>query len=105
MSDLISRSELLNYLDKETNGIPIDAEKYNIDPNVVDGMIAAAEAFTNKVKKQPTAYDIDKVVEELKKESYAIMLDGAVVASKEVVIDAEIAIEIVKRGGSDEKGV
>ena len=50
---------------------------------------------------QPTAYDVDKVVAELEKESYTIMLDGALVASKEVVIDAKRATEIVKQGGKE----
>ena len=69
MSDLISRSELINYLDKERKQITIDSEKYNIDSNVVDGMVSALQAFENKVKEVESAYDIDKVVEEL--ESFA----------------------------------
>lgn len=45
---------------------------------------------------QPTAYDVDKVVEQLEKESYQEFCD-----SERIVIMAD-AIEIVKAGGKDE---
>ena len=54
-----------------------------------------------EIRNMPTAYSVDKVVEELEKESYTIMLDGTLVASKEVVIDAKRATEIVKQGGKE----
>lgn len=65
MSDLISRSELLKSINEEAKKIPIDAEKYHIDTKVTDGMNATLKAITNIVKEQPTAYDTDKVIEEL----------------------------------------
>ena len=65
MNDLISRSELLKSINEEAKKIPIDAEKYHIDTKVTDGMNATLKAITNIVKEQPTAYDTDKVIEEL----------------------------------------
>ena len=101
MSDLISRSELLKAMDtwdkfgydEHNRLIKIDRTNEEYVPYV------HYEDMVKCVNDMPTAYDIDKVVEELEKESYAIMLDGALVASKEVVIDAKRAIEIVKQGG------
>ena len=66
MADLISRSELLKIIEDEEQGLPIDAEKYHVDKNVVDGMKASLSAIKNIVTEQPTAYDVEKVVEELK---------------------------------------
>ena len=83
MSDLISRSELISRIESEYR-------EYGEDYDV--------EQILGDIEDMPTTYDIDKVVEELEKESYTIMLDGALVASKEVVIDANRAIEIVKQG-------
>lgn len=45
----------------------------------------------------PTAYDIDKVVEELEEASELILLKGHIYSSK--LLDIEQAIEIVKAGG------
>ena len=104
MSDLISRSELLKAMgtwdkfgyDEHNRLIKIDRTNEEYVPYVhYEDMVKCGNDM-------PTAYDVDKVVEELEKESYAIMLDGALVASKEVVIDAKRAIEIVKRGGVDD---
>ena len=102
MSDLISRSELINYLDKERKQIPIDSEKYNIDSNVVDGMVSALQAFENKVKEVESAYDVDKVVEEL--ESFSKLAEDRWTngTSKYAYQEHKCwvkAIEIVKHGG------
>ena len=94
MSDLISRSELINYIDKERKQIPIDSEKYNIDSNVVDGMVSALQAFENKVKEVESAYDVDKVVRQLNLESIG--------SSIQVSLGLLRAIEIVKQGGVSE---
>lgn len=97
MGDLISRSELLKIIEDEEQGLPIDAEKYHVDKNVVDGMKASLSAIKNIVTEQPTAYDIDKIVEELEEVAY-------VHEDVNSFIDLEDAIEIVKRGcvGTDD---
>lgn len=65
MGDLISRSKLLKKIEDEEQGLPIDAEKYHVDKNVVDGMKASLSAIKNIVTEQQTAYDVEKVVEQL----------------------------------------
>ena len=104
MSDLISRSELINYIDKERKQIPIDSEKYNIDSNVVDGMVSALQAFENKVKEVESAYDVDKVVKDLEEIRAKKTCNKEKCDTKEIcricVIDD--AIEIVKQGGKEQ---
>lgn len=94
----------------------IDADKFveymaeKCDPNaVLDPIILAV--IRGAVKEQPTAYDVDKVVEQLEKEMQTstsakteaiIGMCGASAnhyAGKEYAY--EIAIEIVKGGGVD----
>lgn len=96
MNDLISRSELLKSINEEAKKIPIDAEKYHIDTNVIDGMNATLKAITNIVKEQPTAYDVDKVVEGLEKQSKPL---GIGFIPDERYIKEKKAIEIVKQCG------
>ena len=68
MSDLISRSEVNDVID--------ELEVYTCGrPNTmkVEVSVLQLQRFINKLKNIPTAYDIDKVIEELEKladESY-----------------------------------
>ena len=96
MSDLISRSELLKEVEKYKFGaISDDAEREYIKKTILDFIIC-----------QPTAYDIEKVVEEFeqKKEEVQRMRNTCVALSDLEVCDIENvtykrAIEIVKQGG------
>lgn len=67
MSDLISRSALLAYLENEKRKIKADSKKYRMHEEAVAGMKASLQAIENKVNEMPTAYDVKKVVAELKK--------------------------------------
>ena len=80
MSDLISRSELIKVLkDRATNeSIMGYMTAYDVTNSIIDG-----------VEEQPTAYDIDKVVEEIES-------DGN---NTDICISKIKAIEIVKQGG------
>ena len=81
MSDLISRSQLLKEI--ETWG-------------------GCVEALHEYIQKMPTAYDIDKVVEELEKESKRWEDSGKEYEDKcEIAVGTGLryAIEIVKHGG------
>ena len=97
MSDFISRSELLKSINEEAKKIPIDAEKYHIDTNVIGGMNATLKAIANIINEQPTAYDVDKVVEGLETDS-SVKLYGSR-NSDNYMIPVNRAIEIVKKGG------
>lgn len=98
MGDLISRSELLKIIEDEEQGLPIDAEKYHVDKNVVDGMKASLSAIKNIVTEQPTAYDVEKVVEQLGNVAFErYNADGM---GGEKVVNLDDAIEIVKQVGA-----
>ena len=92
MSDLISRSEVNNVVD--------ELEVYTCGrPNTmkVDISVLQLQRFINKLKNIPTAYDIDKVVEELEK-AKTISVDigfGTIINT----IRKGVVLEIVKQGG------
>ena len=73
--------------------------------DVLTAMQSSLRAFENQIEEQPTAYDVDKVVEKLKSEKKVISCvdnefqRGAKNGNNYVL---NMAIEIVKRGGTDE---
>lgn len=90
MSDLISRGELLKrfLVNKDGHRIPErDCDNLEVTVSIKD--------VKTIIKEQPTAYDIDKIVDELEKreEHYVEMLDWQ---CQSAICDA---IEIVKHGG------
>lgn len=88
MSDLISRSGLVKVLkDRATNeAIMGYMTAYDVTNSIID-----------EVEEQPTAYDIDKVVEELETDS-SVKLYGSG-NSDNYLIPVKRAIEIFKQGG------
>lgn len=100
MSDLISRSELLKrfYVNKDGHRIPErDCDNFEVTVSIKD--------VKTIIKEQPTAYDIDKVVEELEKlQTYnmscvTLMSDLQRNGVCRHYICLEDAIKIVKQGG------
>ena len=104
MSDLISRSPLLQAMDK----------RYKEKKDIVSNNLAEGFAQMEKlIKEQPTAYNVDKVVEELEdkakdRRNRAYMIPNAEVSlfaqyllGMSVGLENE-AIEIVKGGGVNE---
>ena len=92
MSDLISRSELLKrfLVNKDGHRIPErDCDNLEVTVSIKD--------VKTIIKEQPTAYDIDKIVEELETDS-SVKLYGSQ-NSDNYMIPVKRAIEIVKNGG------
>ena len=101
MSDLISRSELLRYMENTELSQFIDEinkgnDNYNSTP------------LYDYVKEMPTAYSVDEVVEELEKAKHEIASEDYCrsINDKEKCVGrncfeccAEYLIEIVKQGG------
>lgn len=100
MSDLISRSALIG-----------EINMWAMQCNAIDSIVML-QAVVDVIEKQPTAYDVDKVVEELEDKLYesssahaeAVMGMCGVSASG---YSGEIsaygkAIEIVRKGGVNE---
>lgn len=101
MSDLISRSEVNDVIDElevYTSGRPNTMK--------VEVSVLQLQRFINKLKNIPTAYDVDKVVEELNKiKKYNLNLADMMIDIQENgtnrhFICLEDAIEIVKAGGN-----
>lgn len=75
--------------------IDADALKKNLKSvTLSNGTLLNTNTVLLLLDKYPTAYDVDKVVEQLEKESYQEFCD-----SERIVIMAD-AIEIVKAGGN-----
>ena len=90
MSDLISRSELLKRfcINKDGHRIPErDCDNFEVTVSVKD--------IKTIIKEQPTAYSVDKVVEELELHSFELGTDTLPVH----YVRLNDAIEIVKQGG------
>ena len=93
MSDLISRSELLKrfLVNKDGHRIPErDCDNFEVTVSIKD--------VKTIIKEQPTAYDIDKVVEELEKSSKWINETNGYCDDGNDYIPLSKAIEIVKNG-------
>ena len=90
MSDLISRSEVNDVIDKlevYTSGRPNTMK--------VEISVLQLQRLINKLKNIPTAYDIYKVIEELELHSFELGTDTLPVH----YVRLNDAIEIVKQGG------
>ena len=94
MRDLISRSALLDDMQKELEKAVNDKDMTEFDCKVI---MTSALALKNFVNRQPTAYDVEKVVAEL--EELPNREADHYYANSNDVIDREDAIEIVKQGG------
>ena len=101
MSDLISRSEVLELLYKIFDKYYMSTDK---NPSIISKSFGT-ESFGidvfKEIKKMPTAYDIDKVVEELEKRKalYERLLDyeskNGTTSEKNQCIKAKLKILIV----------
>lgn len=100
-NDLISRSAVMDYLREQQTNVIIEKNKNGfVNSDVCDGMCSAIDAFMNFIVQMPTAYDVDKVVEQLEAESKRWKDSGeAYEDQKELgVADGfKRAIEIVKK--------
>ena len=90
MNDLISRSELIKHFEA------IQQEEHCVGLEFV--------ATIDEIKEQPTAYDVDKVVEELYEKRTEILLsnDYECEIINYCLDNFDNAIEIVKAGGDNE---
>ena len=107
MSDLISRSELLTSFNnkniqiiydlpvEEVLGKDVDLDDFAM--LIQDAIQSYKKLVIDTIKEQPTAYDIDKVVEELD----SLRITGN--SLKFDLIPYNKAIEIVKQGGVNDK--
>ena len=103
MSDLISRSESIEELEKYEKELQKDkVEAIETDDEnmlfAITNQLTAICRIKRNIMNMPTAYDIAKVVEELKTDS-SVKLYGSQ-NSDNYMIPVNRAIEIVKQGGA-----
>lgn len=95
MSDLINRSEVNDVIDElevYTSGRPNTMK--------VEVSVLQLQRFINKLKNIPTAYDVNKVIEELEAEKNPNYREDGSLMGERSVIEIDMAIEIVKTGGN-----
>ena len=99
MSDLISRSELLKAFNNKKIQITFDLPVEDVFAKLVqDAVQANNKMVIDTIKNQPTAYSVDKVVEELELHSFELGTDSLPVH----YVRLNDAIEIVKAGVNNE---
>ena len=99
MSDLISRSELLKHLITKNIQITFDLSVEEVLARLVkDAVQANNKMVIDTIKNQPTAYDIDKIIEELELHSFELGTDTLPAH----YVRLNEAIEIVKAGVKNE---
>ena len=92
MSDLISRQATIEEIWNVFNNYANDNSKF--DEYETEAINMAFKVLQNRIEEQPTAYDKEKVVEQLE--------ELRVNAFNDEVLIINDAIEIVERGGRDE---
>lgn len=109
MSDLISRSALIELIQKDiekTASFMNTAEKYDGSFEKLYGQLNTLENYKSIISDMPTAYDVEKVVAELEKlkQHNKELSEGAYLEDDKsfyfcAYTNFARAIEIVKRGG------
>ena len=103
-NDLISRQQLLEYLAEEEKMIHDDAERFGINKDVVEGMKQNINSVMDYVEEADVAYDIEKVVEELKENASRYTKKYVTPSENNGYKDTKAvsihkAVEIVNHGG------
>lgn len=101
--DLISRKAVIDYLREQNNNVIIEKHKDGfISQDTFSGMESAISAFRNFILTLTTAFDKEKVIDELKRmeeESCKEWNEYGDAASLGKVITFAETIEIVEKGG------
>ena len=92
-------NDMKNELEKAVNDENMDKDEYMV-------IMTSAIALKDFVNRQPTAFDVEKVVEQLEKSHFHTEStfddDGCCNDDSEEVVNLNEAIEIVRKGGIDE---
>ncbi|MCI9201465.1 MAG: hypothetical protein HFI03_13945 [Lachnospiraceae bacterium] len=89
---LIDRNAVMDYLREQQANVIIEKNKNGfVNADVCDGMSSAIGAFMNFILQIPTAYDVDKVVEEMQDLLWDCYTDSG------VGIDRKTGFEAYKR--------
>lgn len=91
MSDLISRSEMIKAIEEHYINLTND----NVPRSIPDFYSEMQKLVYN----QPTAFDTERVVEQLEERKGNVFIDGKKMYQEDYFIDIDDAIDIVKKGG------
>lgn len=96
--DLISRKAVLDYLEEQNNNLLKEKQKngFVVSTEACRGMESAIVAFRSFILDLPTAFDKEKVIEELKGQIELVSYNPMTVGR---YIKKDRAIKIVEKGG------
>ena len=97
MSDLISRSVAIDEIWNVFNSYVNDDSRFN--EFETEAINKAFKVLQNRIEKQPTAYDVEKVVAQLDEKKYWEYDDEGFSIGK--VVSMGDAITIVRKGGAE----
>ena len=97
MSDLISKSELLKEIEETAIQVEKEYQRKRYGKTITQGCLSGLAVVREAIIRKPTAYDVDKVVEQLETDS-SVKLYGSG-NSDNYLIPVKRAIDIVKDGG------
>lgn len=95
--DLISRKAVLDYLKEQNNNLLMEKQKNGVvSTEACRGMESALIAFRSFILSQPTAFDKEKVIEELKEQIELVSYNPTTAGR---YIKKDRVIKIVEKGG------
>lgn len=96
--DLISRKAVLDYLKEQNNNLLKEKQKngFVVSTEACRGMESALIAFRSFILSQPTAFDKEKVIEELKEQIELVSYNPTTAGR---YIKKDRVIKIVEKGG------
>lgn len=92
LSDLISRSAVLKQLEDWKKNWENTEDSYE-----KTWTLTCIDFYIRLITNQPTAYDVEKVVEEIEKESVSIWDDDLETNIR--VVDKRVAMQAIRKGG------
>ena len=96
-NDLISRKAVIDYLKEQNNNLLMEKQKNGVvSTEACRGMESALIAFRSFILSQPTAFDKEKVAEELRGQIELISYNPMTVGR---YIKKDRVIKIVEKGG------
>lgn len=96
MNRLIYADKIIQKLDEGTRKFEKERENKKGEEDVTYGCLVGFICSIEAIKAEPTAFDLDKVIEQFEKEKNPIYREDGSLMSEKTMISIDKAIEIIK---------
>lgn len=96
MNRLICADKIIQKLDEGTRKFEKERENKKGEEDVTYGCLVGFICSIEAIKAEPTAFDLDKVIEQFEKEKNPIYREDGSLMSEKTTISIDRAIEIIK---------